>query len=131
MTATFEMPATKEAFLQPLRDLLDQCMAQFNACPQQWVLAFPDSEGRPCGLVGSMKGRGIKYVNFTDTDRLEFADANEASSYLDAVGGVFNGHGEAFPIWIMDALDQYSEELEKVIRYAEENVSLPSAYDDD
>ena len=67
MTATFEMPATKEAFIQPFRDLLDQCMGQFNACPQQWVLAFPDSEGRPCGLVGSMQGRGIKYVNYTDT----------------------------------------------------------------
>ena len=123
------MYATKTEFSQPFRDMLATCMEQFNSCPQQWVLAFPDSDGRPCGLVGSMQGN-IGWVGYTDADqRLEFTDANEAAAYQD-LRVIRNGHGDAFPIWIMDALDQYSEELEKVIRYAEENVSLPSAYDD-
>ena len=129
MSTEFKMPATKEAFIQPCRDLLKQCMEQFDTCPQQWVLAFPDAEGKACGLVGRMPGLGVQYVNYTDTDRLEFTDANEAASYLDAVGGIFNGYGEAFPIWLMHVLDDYSDELLRVIEYAENNVSLPSECD--
>lgn len=128
-TDTFEMPVTKEAFVKPFRDLLEECMEQFDVCPQQWVLAFPDSEGKACGLVGTKPGKGIQFVGYTDTDRLEFRDANEATSYLDAVGGIFNGHGEAFPVWLMNVLDDYSEELYHVIDYVENRVNLPSEND--
>ena len=133
MSNELELPATKEAFIQPFRDLLEECMKQYDTCPQQWVLAFPDKDGKPCGLVGRAATQGLNsvlsFVNYTDTDRLEFADAAEATSYLDAVGGIWNGYGDAFPVWLMDVLDDYSDELYHVIDYAENRVNLPSEND--
>lgn len=117
---------TFEEMTGPIYERLQEALDQYNTAPRSWVLALPTSEGNPCGLVGMADAYqgNPGYVSVTDADhRLTFKDEYSAALWA-ASRGVGNGHGRAFPIELMDALDAHTRELEMVLDFIEEHNNI-------